>query len=476
MLQTLENRAIFLVGIKGTGMSALAELLVDRGAKVSGSDTDEVFYTDAILRSLGISFHEKFSETHIDASIDLVVHSAAYSRDSHPELQAAAQLHIPILRYTEALGMLSRTSDASGISGVHGKTTTTAMVGTMAREGHLPASVVVGSAVSTFDNRSTLRMGTDYFIAETCEWRRHFLDFDPNRIVITSVELDHTDYFTSYEDIRSAFVEYALKLPVGGVLIYCSDDVGASEVAGMVAKSRPDISATPYGFSATGPFRLVGHRLDTGIQYFKIGCFEVEFALPIPGTHNVLNAVAALALLIKIEEERAGGSSVRSAPHWREGLAKYRGSRRRCEIYGERDGVLYVDDYAHHPTAIRKTLDGIRQFYPDRRLVVDFMSHTYSRTEALFSDFVEAFDSSDVLILHKIYASAREVRGKITGLQLYQAIDGRLEQVYYFQNSMDALPFCRGILKPGDLFLTLGAGDNWKLGKKLFEGQGAEVS
>ena len=458
------GKRVFLVGIKGTGMAALAELLSDRGAYVTGSDTGEKFYTDEILDRLGISYLEEFSASHIDESIDLVVHSAAYSRDSSPELGRAALLRIPIYSYPEMLGMLSLRCDSTGIAGVHGKSTTTALAGAIIRKLNLPASVIAGTAVPDFDDRSTFTNGGEFFVAETCEYRRHFLKFHPDRIIITNIELDHTDYFSGVEDVEDAFLSYGLTLPADGEIIYCADDPGAERVACRIASMKPGLSLIPYGVEASGPFRISRIQAEGGRTEFSVEGVPVPMEIRIPGVHNVLNATAAIALVYSLLQKKSGGVDNSAVDTIRKALSDFSGSRRRSQIVGERDGILFIDDYGHHPTAIRKTIAGYRRFYPDRRIVVDFMPHLYSRTKDLFDGFVTAFDEADIVVLHGIYSSAREQTGQVTGADLYREIEKRHRCAYYFEKIIDAEPFCAGLLTAGDVFITMGAGDNWKLG------------
>lgn len=448
-------------------MSALAELLADRGIRATGSDTDEAFYTQDILKRLDIPYSESFSPELITPDIDLVVHSAAYSTETHPQLLKARELGLPIVTYPECLGELSKESDASGVSGVHGKSTTTAIIGTLLEKLSLRASVLTGTAVPSFGGRSTVTVGTEFFIAETCEWRRHFLKFRPDRIVITNVELDHTDYFASYDDILNAFIAYAERLPTDGELIYCADDPGAVEVADILRREKPRVQCFPYGTAATGAFRILFMDQEEGGIRFRTAGGDRDLVLRVPGFHNVLNATAAIALVSRLVWKKFG-----SDLEWQaiaDGIEEFRGSKRRSEIIGERDGILFIDDYGHHPSAITATLEGYRAFYPGRRIILDFMSHTYSRTEALFSRFVDSFNAADVVLLHKIYASARERAGTVDGRDLFEAVSRRRGNVYYFDEILDALPYCRSILRNGDVFITMGAGDNWKLGKALAE-------
>lgn len=471
----LKNYRIHLVGIKGTGMTALTELLVARGAHITGSDVPEEFYTDSILRSLGITPLTPFSRKNLPRDAQLVIHSSAYSRTKNPELVAAIQMKLPILEYTEALGQFSRTAKSTGIAGVHGKTTTTAMAGTILKALKFPCSVLAGSAVSAFNDRSTMINGSRYFIAETCEYRKHFLHFSPEKIVLTSIESDHQDFYPTYESIVSAFMQYINSLPQFGELLYCADDPGACEAARMVFASRPDIVYTPYGEKALGTYHVSFKGIQKERQVFTLGGFSGQFRLSVPGRHNVLNAVAAISLAVSLLREEGHELTVQDISRIRSALESFKGSRRRCEILGESRGVLFMDDYAHHPTAIRKTLAGLREFYPDRRIVVDFMSHTSSRTAALLKEFAASFSCADELILHKIYPSARDdYSGQVTGETLFEETRKKHRKVKYFGEICDAKPYLEDILKRGDLFVTMGAGDNWQIGKELYQSWSAQ--
>lgn len=469
---SLTGFRVHLVGIKGTGMSALAEVLSSRGALVTGSDTAEIFYTDAVLRKLSIPFTEGFGAANLPEDAQLVIHSAAYSREENPELAAAASRDIPILSYPEALGALSFGADSSGISGVHGKSTTTALCGLILKAWCFPATVLVGAEVPDFGGRSTLVQGARYFVAETCEYRRHFLNFRPARIVMTSIEPDHLDYFRDLDDVLDAFVSYGLRLVEGGTLIYCADDPGASTAAARISERRPDVRLVPYGRSAAGDWRVVAEEEGSGEVGFSLAGCTTRFALHVPGAHTVLNAVAALAVcsILWVREKGTAPVDFGSAA---EALAGFRGSRRRSEVVGEAGAVLFLDDYAHHPTAIRRTLEGMRRFYPGRRLVVDFMSHTYSRTRALLAEFGASFAAADVVILHRIYASAREKNDSgVSGRDLLEQARRHHPNVHYFEEPMDALPFLLSELRHGDIMVTMGAGDNWKLGRELLRRRG----
>lgn len=461
---------IFMVGIKGTGMCALAELLVSKGKHISGSDVQEEFYTDSILKKLAIPVLP-FAEQNINADIDLIIFSAAYKPDSHPELLAAQKCSIPLMTYPQALGAFSKLQPSCGIAGVHGKTTTTAICGTIAAALKIPATVLAASAVKSFGDKSTLILGDDFFIAETCEYRRHFLNFNAQIIVVTSIEPDHQDYYPDYDSIYAAFLEYGLSLPQNGCLVFCADDSGALALSNDIAQKRPDIKLIPYGFSCDGDFKITKKPNHAGI--FALDIFPDHFfSLRIPGLHIMLDAVAAIAVCSAILENLVGiPRSQQNAADFMKGIAAFSGSKRRAEIIGEVSGIMFMDDYAHHPTAIKMTLQGLKDFYPGRRLVVDFMSHTYSRTQALFADFATAFTDADVLILHDIYPSAREKapeEWKVSGLALFNAVAKNSPSVKYFSKPLDAFTWIDDQLRSGDLFITLGAGDNWVLSQELF--------
>ncbi len=464
--QNLKNLNVHMAGIKGTGMCALAELLTAEGANVSGSDVEEEFYTDAILTELGISAKPFRAESLNNAAV--LVRSAAYN-ETNPVVKAAMEKELPVFTYPQVLGALSRQFDSSAIAGVHGKTTTTALTGVLLKALKSPATVVAGSAVSGFGDRSTWSGGRRYFVAETCEYRRHFLHYAPRRILLTSIESDHQDYYPDYPSILQAFHEFLQTLPSGGELIYCADDKGACEAAQKLKDSRSDIQITAYGENAGGPWRLTFAPAAPGVNRFRLAGFNMDFSLQIPGRHIALDAAGALALsrsLAKNCSEREFALTASKALH------TFRGSRRRSEIIGTAADILFMDDYAHHPTAVALTLKGLKDFHPARRLIVDFQSHTYSRSAALLEEFSRCFSSADILLLQPIYASAREKESTtLTDAQFQQAIAAmRPEGSTLMCGSLnEAAEKLKKILLPGDLFITLGAGNNRPLSIELFK-------
>ncbi len=464
----LNNLNIHLAGIKGTGMCALAEVLMAAGARVSGSDVAEQFYTDQILDELGISAEPFCAEAL--GSAEVLVHSAAYDQ-SNPVVAAAYAKKLPVFTYPQVLGALSRQFDSSAVAGVHGKTTTTALTGALLKALGSPATVMAGSAVSGFGNRSTWCGGKQFLVAETCEYRRHFLYFSPRRILLTSIESDHQDYYPDQASIRQAFDEFLSTLPPGGELVYCADDPGAQSAARALKASRTDVQLTPYGENADGPWKVRFSPPAPGANRFSLEGADKEFSLQIPGRHIALDAAGAMALARSVAGTVPDNRFYDTAAG---ALAAFQGSRRRSEITGRTNNILFMDDYAHHPTAIDLTLKGLKEFHPDRRLVVNFQSHTYSRSAALLNEFSRCFSSADILLLQPIYASAREKNehtgGTFTNEIFTKAIEARRRpgSTLVCSTLDEAAEKLKAILVPGDLFITLGAGNNRPLGIRLY--------
>lgn len=467
----MRGRHIHLVGAKGTGMAALAEILAARGALLSGSDVADTFQTQEILDRLGLRPGVGFAAADLPADTDWVIHSAAYERGENPQLVAAAARGIPLSSYPEALGELSRAATSVAIAGVHGKTTTTALCGLLAAALELPATVLTATGVPNFGGGATLQLGSTYLVAETCEYRNHFANFQARHLVITTVELEHVDAFPTRAAVEAAFLGFAGSLPAGGCLIYCADDPGAAQVAAAVAGRRPDIRLRPYGERASGPLRISGVTLAPGATRFRLDCLPDPITLRVPGRHNTANAAAAVAAAMLLLEEEGRPPDRAAQRAMTRALADYRGGKRRTELVGECRGVLIMDDYAHHPTELTTTLAGLRAFYPGRRIVVDFMSHTVSRTLALLADFGAAFAAADEVLLHPVYGSAREegaaaAAGARAGRALFRAVARHHPRARYCETPDAAAAYLAATLGRGDLLVTMGAGDNWRVGRE----------
>jgi UDP-N-acetylmuramate--alanine ligase len=462
-----QGKNIYFIGIKGNGMVGLAHLLQQAGNNVSGSDTAEYFATQEILTRLGISYNEGFDSKNLPVSSDKIIYSVAYNSHNNEEYRQAEKLGLPMLSYPQALGQFTAHSykQTACVAGVHGKTSTTALCGILVKHFKLPYSLLAGATVFDFDNKSTYSAGNKAFIVESCEYRENFLNYSPHFILLTSVELDHTDYYSNYQHIIKAFCTFALKLPAGGSLVFCADDRGAVEVAQYIGYHRPDVHLISYGQKADGDFKITTSKFVGQSVQFTINLLGNQvLSLNLPSRLLALDAVGALALLatmgLKIDYEIA-----------KQAFSQFKGAERRSEIIYNHNNIIVMDDYGHHPTAVKDIISGIKQYYSGKRLIVSFMSHTYSRTQTFFEEFANSLGDADIVIMHKIFASAREQRGDywVNGEALYKRVHEiyPAKVVHYFNEPLDALPFLQSELKVGDVVLTLGAGSGNELSASL---------
>jgi UDP-N-acetylmuramate--L-alanine ligase (EC 6.3.2.8) len=443
---------IHFVGIKGSGMSALAQVSAEiEGAAITGSDIEERFFTDTILERAQIPVL-KFSPKNVEQA-DLVVASAAYT-DQHPEIARAKELNIPVLSYPQYLARLMLKKRGIAVTGTHGKTTTTAMIGLILMQVGLDPTIVVGSNVPSLGGNAHSGQG-DFFLAESCEYRRHFLNYSPDYLIITNIDFDHPDYFRDLQDVILAFQQMAQKIPPSGHIFIYADDPNRQAI-------KSQASITTFGLSADADIRATDITYNDEVSTMKIlisGKYEGDLVLNVYGKHNILNALAAIAFCHKI------GIPLTEIL---KSLNLYTGTKRRFEHLGVRDGALIVDDYAHHPTEIRTTLEGARLSFPNRRIRAIFQPHTFSRTEKLLKDFSCAFHSADEVVIADIFASARENNPHtISALTLAEMIQQRGIQASYIGTIEDIKSYVEKTLAPQDLVLTLGAGDIYKVGLEL---------
>ncbi|MGI6450462.1 MAG: UDP-N-acetylmuramate--L-alanine ligase [Desulfitobacteriia bacterium] len=445
---------IHFVGIKGTGMSALAQITSKiENAVITGSDVSQKFFTDNILERAGIPVLEFNSDNVLNK--DLIVRSAAYD-DNHPEIAKAKELNIPIYTYPQFLGKLMAKKKGICVAGTHGKTTTTAMAGKILLDNGYDPSIVVGSDVPCIGGNAHAGEG-DYFLAESCEYRRHFLNYSPEHLIITNMELDHPDYFQDLSDVLTAFNQLASKLPAHGNLVIWQEDPNWKLI-------QTKASITTYGLSAQADVRAQniiyndqGCSFEVFIQNTPIGSVQ----LAVSGQHNILDALAAIALTSKLGVP---------ADAILKSLQDFNGTKRRFELLGTRKGAVIVDDYAHHPTEIQTTLDGARRCYPGRRIRAVFQPHTFTRTEKLFFEFSQAFQEADEVVLAEIFSSAREKKSELntfSSASLADVIQARGITTKYFPTLEEISSYLDATLEERDLVITLGAGDVYKVGQIL---------
>jgi len=457
-----------MIGIKGVGMTAIAQVLKLRGAEVTGSDTHEKFFTDEVLAKSGIKFYEGFDAENLEKEKpDLIIYSTAYT-DDNAELAAARQSGLPILSYPEALGQILKEGFGIAVCGTHGKTTTTAMLGFVLQELGSDPTVIVGSAVPQLGGNARAGNG-EYVVVEADEYQNKFLYFDPRAVILTSAEYDHPDFFKTPEEYNDAFRKFVAKIPASsadkpadGFLVACVDDKNVLEIA-KAAKCK----IISYGL-AGGDWQAKNNIQKNGGMEFEVlekGESRGKFFIQLVGEHNVVNALAVIATAAEL----GYGPSTSSGNKLREALEKFSGAVRRFEIKGEAGGVLVIDDYGHHPTEIRVTLGAARQKYPDRRIWCVFHPHTFTRTKVLLSDFAKSFGAVDKTIVIDIYGSAREVTGGVSSNDLVELIKKEGSDALYIPTIKEAAEFLAQEVKSGDAVITMGAGDVWRVGEMLLQ-------
>lgn len=435
------------VGIGGIGMCGLAELLHNMGAQVSGSDLGENSNTDR-LKAMGVKVMKGHDAAHVGA-VDVVVYSSAVSMDN-PEIQAARARGIPLIPRAEALAEMMRLKRGIALAGTHGKTTTTAMTAAIFLEAQARPTIVVGGRLDLIQSTALLGDG-EWLIAEADESDGSFHKLQPEIAVVTNIDSDHLDYYKSFENLQQSFIGFGLKVPFYGSLIACGDDPQVRKVFEAFPKR-----ILYYGFDAKNEYRIEGGqgRYTLYHREQKIGDFEVR----VPGAHNALNATAALL---------AGMRAGIPFQVCQKGLANFQGVDRRFQFKGDAGGVSVYDDYGHHPTEVRATLQGFRERFPDRRVVALFQPHRYSRTQFCWHDFTGCFGQADRLILTDIYAAGEKPLDGITADRL--CAEAKHPAKSYFPKNEQLSVLVCAELRPGDVLVTLGAGDIWKTGLQILE-------
>lgn len=452
---------IHLIGIGGSGLSAIARLLLEMGYAVSGSDRAE----SPILRelaALGASIFIGHRAENV-AGVDRVVCSAAVPQDN-PEVQAARAAGIPILKRAELLAELMTGRSGIAIAGTHGKTTTTAMISWMLHTLKLDPTFIVGSTLTNLGVNARAGLG-DFFVVEADEYDRMFLGLKPQLEVVTNVEHDHPDCYPTPDDYLQAFLDFVRLLPPDGRLVACAEDAGARRL--LEEANRLGRYVAAYGLRPItederiemDAFATIYHPNEKGGYTFTATVFgtSVTVALQVPGKHNIYNALATLAaaafLGVPLDEAA-----------W--ALGEFQGTGRRFEVRGEADGVLVIDDYAHHPTEIRATLAAARARFPGQKIWAVWQPHTYSRTQALFEAFTQAFQDADEVLVTEIYA-AREPKQEFSARQVVEAMSH--PAAHFIPTLTEARDYLLTHLAAGDVVLVLSAGDADRLSREVLD-------
>ena len=434
-------------------MSGIAELLLNLGYKVSGSDLKASDIT-ANLNKLGGTIFVGHQADHISGA-DVVVISSAV-KGNNPEVVAAEQQSVPVIPRAEMLAELMRLKYSVAIAGAHGKTTTTSIVASVLAEGGLDPTVVIGGKLKSIGTNAVLGQG-DFIVAEADESDGSFLKFSPAIAVVTNIDREHLDFYKNLDAIKSVFLDFIDRLPFYGLAVLCLDNESIQDLIPKIKKRY-----TTYGMSSQADFQIRNVNFEKRRSRFSVyreGEKLGDIDLNLPGVHNVYNATASIAVGIELDVPFA---AIKSA------LETLEGVQRRLEIKGEVNGITVVDDYGHHPTEIKTTLDAIENCWPDNRKVVVFQPHRYTRTQALFDDFTRSFYQSDTLVVLPIYAAGEKRIEGLSGQDLCEGIKAHgHKEVFCAGDAKSAITYLKDNLKPGDLLLTLGAGDVWKVGEQL---------
>jgi UDP-N-acetylmuramate--alanine ligase len=448
----LKKRKVHFVGIGGIGMSGIAEILISQGYTVSGSDIADTEITKR-LGALGAKIFKGHFETNL-TDADVVIVSSAID-EMNPEVKAARKLNIPIIQRAEMLGELMKMKTSIAIAGTHGKTTTTSMIATMVNAAELDPTIIIGGRVDALGGNAKLGQG-DFLVAEADESDKSFLKLPATIAIVTNIDNDHLNNYGTIEAIKDAFVEFINRIPFYGRAVLCVDDANVRNILPRLTK--PMIT---YGFSNDADLQAKNIKFigfQSKFEVWQNGKELGEVRCNVPGRHNVLNTLAAIATGLEIGLDFSTAAS---------GVGKFLGVKRRFELKGEAGGVRIIDDYGHHPTEIRATLSGARKAWPGR-IVTLFQPHRYSRTQDCYEDFLAAFNDTDVLFVAEIYAASEMPIPGITGRKLAEDIKKRGHgSVEFVGEGKDAASSIKDKLKPGDLFLTLGAGNVYQAGEKL---------
>ncbi|MBS3732962.1 MAG: UDP-N-acetylmuramate--L-alanine ligase [Desulfobacterales bacterium] len=446
---------IHFVGIGGIGMSGIAELLLNLGYRVSGSDIAESDVTRR-LQSLGGTLYIGHGPENIK-DVDVVVTSSAIRVDN-AEVRAAVSASIPVIPRAEMLAELMRLKYSVAVAGAHGKTSTTSMLAGVLGAGNLDPTVVIGGKLKSLGSNAVLGKG-DFIVAEADESDGSFLKFSPTISVVTNIDMEHLDFYHDLEEIKRVFLEFIDRLPFYGLAVLCLDNEHVQDLIPRIKKRY-----ITYGLSAQADFQAANIAFDGAKSRFGVyreGGHMGDITLNLPGRHNIANALASIAVGYELE---IPFETMRTA------LENLDGVQRRLEVKADVGGIKFLDDYGHHPTEIKSTLEAVRNSWPERRLVVVFQPHRYTRTRALFDGFARSFYQSDILVVLPVYSANEPAIEGVDHHGLCEAICAHgHKQARTVDDTETALDCLAGILQPADMLLTLGAGNVWQVGEALID-------
>jgi len=470
-------KKIYMIGIKGVGMTMLAEYLHKNGYEISGSDTEEKFMTDQILDKNKIKYYEGFNEKNIPSDVDLIVYSSSYNEKTNPELKEVLSGKVKVLNYAQMLGRVFNEKYGISVIGSHGKTTTTAWLSYVLNKSGLDPSAMVGARVPQF-NGASLYGKSNYLIIEADEYQNKLQYFSPQVVLLNNIDYDHPDFFPTENDYLQVFIEYIKKIPKKGFLVANYDDLKIKKHAQVNSQAK----VISYAINESADYVAYDiQEYGDGKNYHQIFKIKLgssfleededdlsqkdlgEFKIKLFGRHNIYNALAVVATSLEL------GASLLQI---RKYLSDFEGTARRMEMMGEFKGALIMDDYAHHPTEIKTTIQGLNKAYQDKNIIAVFHPHTFTRTKALFDDFISAFDGVDELIVLDIYGSAREEQGGVSSKDLVDAIKNhksakKIKSIKHIPSLEECEGYLRKNISRKDLVLLIGAGDVFRIGENL---------
>ena len=451
----LRGHCVYFIGIGGIGMSAVAHILLNEGCVVAGSDTRPSSLTST-LEKMGARITTRQDGSFMTLNTDMVVISAAISEDN-PDLKIARKMGIKVVKYSQVLGSLMKEKRGIAISGTHGKTTTSAMISCVLKTAGLDPTFVIGGEVPDIGGNAHLGKG-DLFVAEACEYDRSFLNLVPQVGVITNIEEDHLDYYENIEKIVSAFGDFASLISKEGLLVVNNHDKNI-----LLAMQKANCKVETYSLGSASDWYAKVLSSGNGKNRFSIyrkNTYFDDFTLKIPGSHNILNALAATAVCTFIGVDK---DSIKAA------LGSFGGANRRFQIIGVKNNITVIDDYAHHPTEIRVTLKAARELYPGKKIWCVFQPHQYSRTRHLLRGFAKSFQDANKVLFADIYAARDNDYEKTTmnSMRLYEETRNAGVDVQYIPQLGDIVNVLSLQVKPGDVVITMGAGDVWKVAYDL---------
>jgi UDP-N-acetylmuramate--alanine ligase len=442
-------KKIYFIGIEGAGTSPLAQIFHNLGFEVLGSDDGDGFYRD-VLEKNHIKVFPNFNKENLPADIDLIIHSTAFKEDN-PEILEAKNRDITILPYPEALALVFNKKLGIAVTGTHGKTTITAMASSLMQDAGLEPMAIVGSKVTNWKGNALIGKG-EHFVLEADEYQNKLRHYKPKIVILNNIDYDHPDFYPSFKEYKQAFKDFVEKLDENSLVIANFDDEDVRDVIkGIKAKiirfgkNNADYS-TQLADDNSPDNKFYVFEKEVNLGEFKIG---------IIGDHNILNSLAVIAL---------GRHLNIPIEILKKSLEQFSGTQRRAEKKGLYKGSLIYDDYAHHPIEVRASLKAFKKAYPNKNIYCIFHPHSFTRTKALLNDFAESLKIADKIIVLDIYGSARENKGNVHSKDLVKLLG---DKGHYISTLEECAEYLKSILKEGDLAITMGAGDVWKVGEKL---------